>query len=99
MTEWDWPPIEVDCSSCGAANPLHEQPPELFAHLDRYWRDFYAAHKDDPKTEFLLPTTVASLRDQGLLDVRVVHTDDEWIGVTNPDDLDPARARLRQLRA
>ena len=73
--------------------------PALFAHLDRYWREFYAAHKDDPKTEFLLPTTVASLRDQGLLDVRVVHTDDEWIGVTNPDDLDPARARLRQLRA
>ena len=29
---------------------------------------------------------------------RVVHTDDEWIGVTNPDDLEPARARLHALR-
>ena len=38
------------------------------------------------------------LRDEGLLDVRAVHTDDEWIGVTNPDDLDPARARLHALR-
>jgi NDP-sugar pyrophosphorylase family protein len=73
--------------------------PEIFGHLERYWHEFYAAHKDDPKAEFLLPTTVASLRDEGLLDVRVVHTDDEWIGVTNPDDLEPARVRLRQLRA
>ena len=72
--------------------------PELFTHLERYWREFYALHKDDPKTEFLLPTTVATLRDEGLLDVRVVHTDDEWIGVTNPDDLEPARLRLRELR-
>jgi NDP-sugar pyrophosphorylase family protein len=72
--------------------------PEIFPHLERYWREFYAAHKDDPKTEFLLPTTVASLRDEGLLEVRVVHTADEWIGVTNPDDLEPARARLHALR-
>ena len=72
--------------------------PELFVHLERCWSEFYKLHKDDPKTEFLLPTTVASLRDEGLLDVRVVHTDDEWIGVTNPDDLEPARLRLRELR-
>ena len=72
--------------------------PEIFEHLQRQWREFYARHKDDAKTEFLLPTAVAALRDEGLLDVRVVRTDDEWIGVTNPDDLEPARRRLRELR-
>ena len=72
--------------------------PEIFGHLQRCWSEFYAKHKDDPKTEFLLPTTVAQLRDAGLLAVRVVYTDDEWIGVTNPDDLGPARARLHALR-
>jgi NDP-sugar pyrophosphorylase family protein len=72
--------------------------PKMFEHLDRMWKDFYAKYKDDPKTEFLLPTTVAKLREEGRLDVRVVYTDDEWIGVTNPDDLEPARERLRQLR-
>jgi len=72
--------------------------PTIFHHLRRCWSEFYDRHKDDPKTEFLLPTTVALLRDEGLLDVRVVHTDDEWIGVTNPDDLEPARARLHALR-
>jgi NDP-sugar pyrophosphorylase family protein len=72
--------------------------PKIFEHLDRHWKAFYPAHKDDPKTEFLLPTTVAALRDEGVLDVRVVFTDDEWIGVTNPDDLEPARTRLHALR-
>ncbi|MEO5843141.1 MAG: NTP transferase domain-containing protein [Acidimicrobiales bacterium] len=73
--------------------------PTIFTHLQRRWDEFYAKNKDEPKTEFLLPTTVAALRDEGLLEVRVVHTDDEWIGVTNPDDLDPARARLHELRS
>jgi len=73
--------------------------PALLGHLDRMWAEFYAANKDEPKTEFLLPTCVATLRDQGLLDVRVVRTTCEWIGVTNPDDLEPARTRLASLRA
>lgn len=72
--------------------------PEIFPHLERCWSEFYAKNKDEPKAEFLLPTTVASLCAQGLLEVRVVHTDDEWIGVTNPDDLGPARDRLHALR-
>lgn len=73
--------------------------PALLGHLDRMWAEFYATNKDEPKTEFLLPTCVATLRDQGLLDVRVVRTTCEWIGVTNPDDLEPARTRLASLRA
>jgi dTDP-glucose pyrophosphorylase len=72
--------------------------PKIFEHLQRMWNEFYDAHKDDPKTEFLLPTAVASLRAEGKLAVRAVFTDDEWIGVTNPDDLEPARVRLRALR-
>jgi hypothetical protein len=72
--------------------------PKMFEHLEREWKAFYAAHKDDPKTEFLLPTMVAKLRDEKRLTVRVVFTDDDWIGVTNPDDLEPARARIAALR-
>jgi NDP-sugar pyrophosphorylase family protein len=71
--------------------------PTLFGHLDRMWQGFYAEHKDTPKVEFLLPTSVAELRDAGELDVHVVHTACEWIGVTNPDDLEPARRRLHVI--
>ena len=74
-------------------------PVSLFGHLERMWGEFLAVHGTEEKTEFLLPSTVADLRDAGLLDVRVVTTESDWIGVTNPDDLEPARATLAALRA
>ncbi len=74
-------------------------PVSIFAHLERMWRDFLAAHGHEEKTEFLLPSAVAALMGEGKLRVSVVHTESDWIGVTNPDDLDPARASLEALRA
>lgn len=74
-------------------------PVSLFGHLERLWGEFLAAHGGAEKTEFLLPSAVAELAEAGELDVAVVRTDSDWIGVTNPDDLDPARATLQALRA
>jgi NDP-sugar pyrophosphorylase family protein len=74
-------------------------PVSLFGHLERMWGEFLAAHRTEEKTEFLLPSAVAELRDVGRLDVKVVTTESDWIGVTNPDDLEPARATLAALRA
>lgn len=74
-------------------------PVSLFGHLDRMWGEFLAAHAHEPKTEFLLPSAVAELTEAGLLHVDVVRTDSDWIGVTNPDDLEPARVTLAALRA
>ena len=55
---------------------------------------FLADHRDDADTECLLPTVVAARMSEGALTVRVVSTAEPWIGVTNPDDLAPARAAL-----
>lgn len=74
-------------------------PVSIFGHLERMWGEFLAAHGSTEKTEFLLPSAVAELTAAGLLEVSVVRTDSDWIGVTNPDDLDPARASLAALRA
>ena len=73
--------------------------PSIFGHLDRMWHEFLAAHGHEEKAEFLLPSAVAQLMGEGHLDVRVVSSASDWIGVTNPDDLDPARATLAALRA
>ncbi len=73
--------------------------PTIFGHLERMWRDFLAVHGAEEKTEFLLPSAVAQLMGEGHLDVCVVSTASDWIGVTNPDDLDPARTTLATLRA
>ena len=73
--------------------------PAVLDELARLWVEFLAEHGDEPKTEFLLPTSVGQLMAEGRMDVRVVPTQSDWIGVTNPDDLDPARATLAELRS
>lgn len=49
---------------------------------------------DSSSAEYLLPSAVASEMDKGALTVRVVTTDETWIGVTNPGDLEIARTAL-----
>ena len=58
---------------------------------------FLADHGDDADAECLLPTVVAGRMTLGALSVRMVSTTDAWIGVTNPDDLEAARAALAGL--
>jgi len=56
------------------------------------WETFHAAHAEDPSAEFLLPEALDAQRQEGLLEVDVLQTDEEWIGLTNRDDLEVARA-------
>ncbi|WP_419927550.1 nucleotidyltransferase family protein [Candidatus Poriferisocius sp.] len=69
-------------------------PAFLDALRDGFTR-FLDEHGDSPSAEYLLPTAVASEMEKGALTVRVVTTDETWIGVTNPDDLEIARTALR----
>ena len=71
----------------------------IFDHLERMWAEFLDAQRDTEKTEFLVPSVVAELMGAGLLEVKVVPVASDWIGVTNPADLDPARAALADLRS
>lgn len=69
-------------------------PQSLFGHLAEQWNMFYSDFGDQPKTEYLLPDVVDRLRESGQLRVLVPQSHEEWIGVTNPNDLEPARKRL-----
>ncbi len=66
----------------------------LDALQDGYDR-FLDDYGDSPTAEYLLPHAVAAEMEKGALTVRVVNTDETWIGVTNPDDLVTARAALK----
>jgi hypothetical protein len=55
---------------------------------------FVGAHAEDPKAELYLPSVVADLQAEGRLAVTVVRSTEDWIGVTNPDDLAVAKATL-----
>ncbi|MXW41915.1 MAG: NTP transferase domain-containing protein [Acidimicrobiia bacterium] len=56
---------------------------------------FLAQHSDDTTAEYLLPHAVAAEMKSGALTVKVATTEENWIGVTNPDDLLVARAALK----
>ena len=73
-------------------------PAAFAAEFGPRWREFLAAHGGDATTEFLLPDVIAGAVAEGRLEVVVERSGDDWIGVTNPDDLEPARARLAVAR-
>lgn len=69
--------------------------PMFFDALHDGFGRFLDKHQDNSSAEYLLPSAVATEMEKGALTVRVVTTDETWIGVTNPDDLEVARAALR----
>jgi len=58
------------------------------------WKAFLEANIDEPKAEAQLPTVVGELMRDGRLTVEVISSPEQWIGITNPEDLELARAAL-----
>ena len=68
--------------------------PEFFAALQDGFTRFLEENGDSASAEYLLPSVVAEEMEKGAVTVRVVTTQETWIGVTNPDDLEVARTAL-----
>ncbi|MEM9562919.1 MAG: NTP transferase domain-containing protein [Actinomycetota bacterium] len=60
------------------------------------WESFLAVNRNEAKAEAMLPTVVGELMDAGRMVVQVVSSPERWIGVTNPEDLEPAKQALAQ---
>lgn len=73
-------------------------PAAVLPGIAERWEAFIDANHDDDRAELLLPTVIGEMIDAGTLEVSVVDVDEDWIGVTNPGDLDDARKRLAELR-
>lgn len=58
------------------------------------WEAFRQRVGSDPRAECQLPTVVGELMANDRLRVRVLHSTEQWIGITNPDDLELTRATL-----
>ncbi len=69
--------------------------PTVLAQFGAEWRAFLAAHGDEPKSECGLPTTVNDLIGRGELKLAVARSSENWIGITNPEDLELARKALQ----
>ena len=55
---------------------------------------FKGEHAGDPAAECLLPTEIDGLVSSGKLVMDVYVSDEDWIGVTNPDDEEKVRELL-----
>lgn len=58
---------------------------------------FRATHVGDPEAELPLPTALDALVARGALDITVLPVGTTWVGVTHPDDLEPARQAMSSL--
>ena len=68
--------------------------PSVMDHFTRAWEAFLPEAQDDPTSECLLPMVVGDLMGAGTLEVKVVSSPENWIGITNPGDEELARDAL-----
>ncbi|MBO4537849.1 MAG: nucleotidyltransferase [Erysipelotrichaceae bacterium] len=60
--------------------------PAVFPLFEREFAEFLAEKVDVPKSELVIPTSVASLIKKGEIKVKVMSSSAEWFGVTYPQD-------------
>lgn len=51
----------------------------------------------DLKAEYLLPTIIGGLLEEGRVSVKVLQSSDKWFGVTYKEDKDGVAASIRKL--
>lgn len=73
-------------------------PHDVMDLLGAGWERFLAEHGDDDSSEFLLPGLIGEMVEAGDLSVGVVPTEETWVGITNPDDLETVREAIAELR-
>jgi len=71
--------------------------PDIFGHLECQFQNFLNRHARETKSEFYIPTAVDTLIKSGQKKVNVLKTDDNWFGVTYPEDKVIARAAVQKL--
>ena len=92
-------PVAVLDGSTPVSMNLWAFPRAAFGWIRESFDRFANDSGEDDDVECLLPTVVAERMARDFLTVRVVTTDEDWIGITNREDLETARDALRSLGA
>ncbi|QOV20011.1 nucleotidyltransferase [Blautia liquoris] len=72
---------------------------EFLDELEEGFAEFLINHKDDEKTEYLLPTFIDELLHKGRAQVKVLKTTSNWFGVTYQEDKDSVKDAFCRLIA
>ena len=60
--------------------------PDFLEKLERLFEEFLEERGDDPKAEFYLPAAVSELIGSNEVTVRLLRSNDPWLGLTYPED-------------
>lgn len=67
----------------------------LFDELEKQWQSFFDKNINEPKAEFLIPTVVSTMMNEGKVNVQLLPNGIEWFGVTYSEEKDLVIAKLR----
>jgi dTDP-glucose pyrophosphorylase len=70
---------------------------DVFGHLQQQFNDFLQQHANEKKSELFIPAAVDTLIRDGVKKVKVLTTDDNWFGVTYPEDKAIAQESISKL--
>jgi len=72
--------------------------PAIFDKIDDLFAPWLAQNGTELKSEFLLPSSIGDLVESGKMKIKVLDSEDEWIGVTYTADKESTKTRLLQLK-
>jgi NDP-sugar pyrophosphorylase family protein len=96
VAESDGKPVQMDDNSMVSMN-LFGFGATAMKHVDVELEVFLKAKGNELKSEFYIPTVVNRLVKTQGEGVRVVTSEDRWMGVTNPDDKETLKSGIRNL--
>ena len=71
-------------------------PQNVLFLLEKKLLNFKEKNKENRKAECLLPVELGALIKENKLEIKLIETNDKWFGVTNPDDEEKVRQKLKQ---
>ena len=72
--------------------------PTFFESLSLGFKKFLSElQEEDLKTEYLLPTIIGEMLENGLIEVKVLESSDKWFGVTYKEDKIEVMEAIRKL--
>ena len=66
--------------------------------LEQQWNQFFSENASAEKSECLLPESIHNLMNDGELIIRTFSSEEEWTGLTNPEDFELVQSKIRKLR-
>ncbi|BBM87811.1 nucleotidyltransferase family protein [Candidatus Uabimicrobium amorphum] len=72
-------------------------PPSIFEHIQQLFSKFLAETPNPQQDEFYIPSVIDYLINNKVTDVKVLFSEEQWLGITYPQDLAYVQQQIQQL--